>query len=97
MHNYCFIPVAGAYVPILLNEKLMTVALLYEASVPHIFQSSRQSSKTTIELALTAWYENFWENTSSLLLNTLTSTNNKNIAFIKDILKSMPKWILKWN
>jgi hypothetical protein len=97
LHNYCFIPVAGAYVPILLNEKLMTVALLYEASVPHIFQSSRQSSKTTIELALTAWYENFWENTSSLLLNTLTSTNNKNIAFIKDILKSMPKWMCTWN
>jgi len=97
LENYCKVQAPGGYVSILLNDKLKTVALLLQASCITEFQSSRQSSKTTLMLAILAWYFNFWENTSTLTLNLSTSANKKNLSFIKQVLQQQPDWMQMWN
>jgi len=97
LENYCLIPAAGANIRLLLNNKLRIVARLFEASVPHLFMTSRQSSKTTIELACFAWYFNFWNNTGGILINLTQPDNKKNIKFIKDMISFLPNYLRVWN
>lgn len=92
--NYARFPLpGGSSTKIMLNEKLMTVALLYQASVKHIFQTSRQSSKTTIEIVCTSWYVNFWENVKILFFNKEDRDNKKNLRDVKRVLALLPKWM----
>lgn len=94
INNYLLIPLpGGGSTKLLTNDKLKTVALLYQASVTHMFQTSRQSSKTTIEISCTSWYINFWENTKILFYNRLRSDNKKNLRDIKKIISLLPKWM----
>ena len=94
LKNYCKIPLAGGNcTDLLMNDKLMTVALLYQASVPFIFQTSRQSSKTTIILCCTSWYMNFFENTKLMFYNMKIPDNKKNLAIVKQIISFMPSWM----
>lgn len=94
LENYSMIPLPGGGSTMLeVNDKLRTVALLYQASVIHIFQTSRQSSKTTIQLCCTTWYINFWENVKILFFNTKASDNKKNLLEIKKMIALLPKWM----
>ena len=53
LKNYCKIPLTGgSSTDLLMNDKLKTVAFYIEAGAPFIFQTARQSSKTTIVLLL---------------------------------------------
>ena len=97
LDNYCIVQGAGAFVKIKMNKHLKTVAKLYEASVMTTFVTSRQSSKTTIALACTAWYFNFWANTTLQLINLSVSDNNKNMQMIKLILQAQPSYLRTWN
>lgn len=97
LENYCIVQGAGAFVRIKMNNHLRTVAKLYEASVMTTFVTSRQSSKTTIALACTAWYFNFWANTTLQLINLSVSDNNKNMQMIKLILQAQPAYLRTWN
>ena len=97
LENYTIIPAPGANIRLLLNDKLRLVARLFEASVPYLFTTSRQSSKTTIVLVCYAWYFNFWNNTAGLLVNLSQPDNKKNIKFIKDIISFLPKYLQVWN
>lgn len=94
LKNYVMIPLSGGgATPLLVNEYLMTVALLYQASFPFIFQTSRQSSKTTIILACCLWYSNFWSNTKVMFFNTKTKENKKNLRDLKKMYSFLPTWL----
>lgn len=94
LKNYCKIPLAGgSSTDLLMNDKLKTVALLYQSGTPFIFQTARQSSKTTIILCCTSWYMNFFENTKLLFYNMKIPDNKKNLAIVKQIISFMPKWM----
>lgn len=98
INNYLRIPLSGGgSTPLLLNDKLRTVALLYQASVTTVFQTARQSSKTTIIIACSSWYINFWENTKVLFYNRQRSDNKKNLRDIKKILSLLPEWMVTYN
>lgn len=96
--NYAKIPLpGGGSTDIQMNDKLKTVALLYQSSVPHIFQTSRQSSKTTIEICCTVWYVNFWCNVKTMFFNTKASENKKNLLDIKKMIALLPEWMKSFN
>lgn len=98
LENYCKIPLpGGGSTELQINDKLRTVALLYQASVPHIFQTSRQSSKTTIEICCGAWYVNFWQNVKIMFFNTKIPENKKNLAEIKKMLLLLPNWMCSFD
>lgn len=96
LENYCIIQGGGAFVRMMLNDHLRTVAKLFEASVLTTFVTSRQSSKTTIALACISWYFNFWSNTTMQLINLSVSDNNKNMQMIKMICQNMPMFLRTW-
>lgn len=94
LENYARIPIpGGGSVQLLLNDKLRTVALLFQSSTPHIFQTSRQSSKTTIQLCCTTWYTNFWENVKTMFFNMKIPDNKKNLSEVKKMIALLPPWM----
>ena len=94
LKNYCKIPLTGgSFTDLLMNDKLKTVALLYQAGAPFIFQTARQSSKTTIILCCTSWYISFYENTKVLFYNMKIPDNKKNLGIVKQIISNLPKWM----
>lgn len=98
LENYAMIPLpGGGSTKLEINDKLRAVALLYQASVIHIFQTSRQSSKTTIQLCCASWYINFWENVKILFFNMKASDNKKNLLEIKKMVALMPKWMRSYD
>ena len=48
-------------------------------------------------MACTAWYFNFWANTTLQLINLSVSDNNKNMQMIKLILQAQPSYLRTWN
>ena len=94
LKHYCKIPLTGgSFTDLLMNDKLMTVALLYQAGAPFIFQTARQSSKTTIILCCTSWYISFYENTKVLFYNMKIPDNKKNLSIVKQIISNLPAWM----
>lgn len=83
----------GGLTPLIMNNKTMTVALLFQASVKHIFQTARQSTKTTIELFGAVWYNNFWKNTRLMLMNMKKEDNRKNLYYIRQYTGALPAWM----
>ena len=97
LENYCYVPIAGGNIPIMLNDELRTVARLFESSVTFAFMTSRQSSKTLIIISCLAWLFNFFPKVSEMLLNIKTADNKKNMRTFKDIIENMPEFLRTWN
>ena len=91
--NYVYIPVVGGIVKYEANSYLKAKLRLIEASVLHLFMTSRQSSKTQTDLVGALWYFLFWARSKQTLVNTKLEENEKNLRNIMAMLERVPKWM----
>ena len=97
VENYVFVQFVGGVIKFKLNDKIRCKLRLYEASVMHLFMTSRQSSKTQSSLVGDLWYFNFWKRSKMTLVNTKLDENEKNLREIMSMEELLPDWMKTFN